>query len=88
MIKRVLLVALIIIIDLFLYLFLGLMMMNYEDFYTPEDGPWYSLESMTTQEMLIWFAYHGWFVLNSIILIFLTYKWIKKKRKTTAQHGI
>ena len=75
MIKRGLIVILIIIIDLFL----GLMMMNHEDFYNLEDGPWYSLESMTTQEMLIWFAYQGWFVLNAIILIFLTYKWRKRK---------
>ena len=60
MVKRLLIIALLLIIDFAVYLFPGLMMMNYEDFYTPEDGPWYSLESMSTMEKVIWFAYQGW----------------------------
>jgi hypothetical protein len=58
---------------------LGMMMMNYEDFYMPSDGPWYSVESMTTQQLLVWFAYQAWYVLNGLLLIGLTYRWIKKR---------
>lgn len=72
-------IPLLVLVDLVIYLFLGLLMMDYEDFYTPGDGPWYSLASMTTQQKLIWFAYQGWFVLNGFLLIGLIYRWIKKK---------
>lgn len=61
------------------------MMMNYEDFYTPNSGPWYSLESMSKQDMIIWFAYIGWFLLNALLLIILTYKWVKKWKTNAKQ---
>lgn len=63
-----------VVIDLALYIFLGLMMLNYEDFYVPSDGPYYSLQSMTTGEKLIWFAYIAWFILNGLIVLRMMYK--------------
>ena len=77
MLKRIILIAIILIFDLSVYLFLGLMMMNYEDFYTPEKGPWYSIASMSKREVIIWFAYQGWIVLNIFVAVFLVYKLIK-----------
>ncbi len=85
MIKRILIVALLLAVDLAVFVFLGLLMMNYEDFYMPEDGPWYSFQSMSSQEIFIWFAYQGWFVINVFILIYFIYRWIKKIRTTTSR---
>ena len=75
---RIFIITAILLLDLFLYFFLGLMMMNYEDFYTPADGPWYSLQSMDTQEQLIWFSYISWFVLNGIAILLLLKKFVSR----------
>ena len=78
--KKILIVVFLLLIDIALYFFLGLLMLNYEDFYLAEDGPWYSLESMTNQEMIVWIAYQGWFVLNGTAMVYFVYYWINKKR--------
>ena len=45
--KNILIGIVLIIFDLVIYIFLGLMLMNYEDFYDESKGSFYSLESMT-----------------------------------------
>jgi len=78
--KRILLAISLLLIDAALYFFLGLLMMNYEDSYTPAKGPWYSLQSMTISEMLIWFAYQGWFIANGAIGVYLMYRGVRKRK--------
>lgn len=43
----------ILIADIFLYVFLGLLFMGYEDFYDESKGPWMSLQSMTTRDKIV-----------------------------------
>jgi len=78
MIKRILIIVLIILVDLAIYFLLTLTMINYEDSYIPEEGPWYSLESMSIQEMLTWFAYQAWLIINVAVIAYLIYRWIKR----------
>lgn len=78
--KRIIIILLIVLMDLAIFLFLGLLLMNYEDFYTEADGPWYSLESMDLMDKIIYFGYNFWILLNAIILIYLIIRFIKKKR--------
>ncbi len=78
-IKRIVIVLFIIFVDIAIFLFLGLLLMNYEDFYMEEDGPWYSLESMDLTDKLIYFGYNFWIFLNVIILMYLIIRFIKKR---------
>jgi hypothetical protein len=72
--------------DLFIYWFLALLFMGYTDFYDESEGPWMSLESMTTKEKIIYFAIDFWYVVNIALIIwtcFKIYKWYKHRRSTS-----
>jgi hypothetical protein len=73
----------IIMADLFIYVVLGLFFMGYEDFYDESEGPYLSLQSMTTNEKLIYFAINVWYLVNIVLIIWTVYKiykWFKKNR--------
>lgn len=81
--KNIIIAFGLLIIDLAIYLFLGLMMMGYEDFYDESKGPWYSLESMTTEQKFYYISLEIWNVLNLLIIAYFLYRLfriIKKKR--------
>lgn len=59
--------------------------MNYEDFYTPDKGYWYSLESMNQKEKFYYISYISWYIINIIILFYLFLRLFKvsiKKNKS------
>jgi len=58
--KNFLIGILIIVIDLGIYIFLGLLMMNYEDFYEESEGEYWSLASMTTSEKITYIGLNIW----------------------------
>lgn len=73
----------IIMADLFIYVVLGLFFMGYEDFYDESKGPYMSLQSMTTNEKVIYFAINSWHVVNVFLIVwtlYKIYKWVKKNR--------
>lgn len=74
---RILKILILIFIDFSIYIFLLLNLMNYEDFYTIEKGPWYSLQSMNMKEKIVWVAYISWFVINGIMFIYFFIKFLK-----------
>jgi len=49
-IRNILIAIDIILLDIAVYIFLGLMLMGYEDFYDESKGEYWSLESMTLDE--------------------------------------
>jgi len=71
----------IILADLLVYIFLGTLFMGYEDFYDESEGPWMSLQSMTTREKVIYFAIDIWYIVNILLILWLTYRAIKWYRQ-------
>ena len=74
MVKKILIALAIIFADYVFFGFLGLLMMQYEDFYHEGLGEWYSLESMKPWQRVAWFAYLGWLVLNAAAIIYIIYR--------------
>ncbi|MCT4621982.1 MAG: hypothetical protein N4A46_00065 [Schleiferiaceae bacterium] len=72
--KRIFIALLIIALDLFVYLVLAFFLMNYEDFYTPEDGPWYSWQSMDKTDRIAMSTFILWNILNWIAATIIIHK--------------
>ncbi len=73
-IKNILLGIFIILIDLIVYLFLGVAMMDYDDFYEESKGEYMSLESMDTFQKSIFISMNIWNIINIVFVIFIIYK--------------
>lgn len=71
--------------DLFIYIILGLLLMNYDDFYDESKGEYWSFESMTTSVKLTGIGLNFWHVVNLVALGFIVYKLIKKLKERTAK---
>lgn len=76
--KQILFFILFIIIDLVLWIVIGLIILNYEDFYDESKGEYFSLASMTTIEKIAYFSYYILIVLNIALIIYFAYSLIKK----------
>jgi len=53
---------------------LGLMLMNYDDFYQESMGPYWSLESMTFWQKLNYIGLMAWNAINVLFIVFIIYK--------------
>ena len=73
-IKNILLGILFILIDLVVYVFLGIAMMDYDDFYRESKGEYMSLESMNTFQKSIFISMNIWNIINIVFVIFIIYK--------------
>ncbi|MBD0725822.1 hypothetical protein B6A10_11570 [Flavobacterium sp. L1I52] len=81
-IKNILIGIGLIVFDLAVYLFLGLMLMNYDDNYEESKGEYFSLASMTFWQKVNYISLHIWHLLNVIVIIYLLYQiivWLKKR---------
>jgi hypothetical protein len=83
-IKNILLGILFILIDLGVYLFLGIAMMDYDDSYEKFKGEYMSLESMNTFQKSIFISLNVWNIINIILVIFIIFK-VYKYFKTNKQ---
>src|SRR5690606_18917260 len=72
--KNILIGTVLIISDLAVYIFLALMLMNYEDFYNESKGAYFSLESMTFWQKVNYISLNIWYLINIIFIVFLIYK--------------
>ena len=79
--KHIAIAISVIILDLAVYIFLGLLLMGYEDFYTESEGEYWSLESMTLSEKVTYIGLNVWNVLNLIVFTYLVYRIIKNIKK-------
>lgn len=59
----------VIVIDICVFLFLGLYLMNYEDFYNESKGEFWSLASMETDQKIAYICYIAWIIMNIIGVI-------------------
>lgn len=70
-----------ILLDLAIYIIIGLIILGYEDFYSEEKGPYWSLESMTLIQKIAYIGYYIWFVFNFLMIGYLIFKFLKGKFK-------
>lgn len=64
--------------DIFVYIILGLLQMDYEDNYDSSKGEYWSLTSMNTRHLIFYFALQLWNIINIIGLIFIGRKIYKR----------
>jgi len=64
----------IILFDLAVYILLGLLLMDYEDFYDESQGEIWSLGSMTFWQQVNYIGLNLWHLINLIFICYLIYK--------------
>lgn len=87
--KNILIGILLLFFDAFLYIFLGLYLMRYDDFYQESEGEYWSLASMTLDEKIAYIALNGLGILNLCVIGYIIYKIITffiKKKNTNLQY--
>ena len=83
LIKRILIGLIIIILDYGIFAIIGLYLMNYGDFYTASEGPYWSWESFEKDEKVAVVALYTWIGINVIaigFILFRIYKNLTHKR--------
>ncbi|WP_341225570.1 hypothetical protein [uncultured Arcticibacterium sp.] len=87
-IKNILIAIGIILFDLSVYVFLGLLLMNYDDFYDESKGEYWSLESMDFWQKANYIGLNIWHLINLIVIGYVIYRVIKIIRKNALQHSV
>ena len=77
-----------IIFDLAVYIVLGLLLMNYDDFYDDSKGEYWSLGSMTFWQKINYIGLNLWHLVNLILILYVIYRIIKAIRKNALQNKI
>ncbi len=80
-IKNILIAVSIIILDLVIYFFLALSLMNYEDFYNESKGEYWSLGSMTFWEKVSYIGFNIWLIINLFVIGYIIYIIFKSKSR-------
>lgn len=81
-VKNILIGIGLIVLDLAVYLCLGVMLMGYDDTYEESKGEYWSLASMTFWQKVNYISVYIWHLLNIILIGFLVYRIvIEFKRK-------
>lgn len=70
--------VMVIIADIFIYMILGVLQMDYDDNYDSSKGEYWSLVSMNNRQLFFFFALQLWNILNIIGLIFIGRKIYKR----------
>ncbi len=78
MIKKIFFGILIIILDLTLYIIIGLILLNYEDFYHESKGVYWGLSSMTLIEKIAYISYYLLLLVNILSIAYFFYRLLKK----------
>lgn len=78
----------IILLDLVVYMILGLLLMSYDDFYDESKGEYWSLESMTFWQKVNYIGLNIWHLVNLILMAFVIFKLVLfvKDRKWKLNH--
>ncbi|MCY1635484.1 hypothetical protein [Marinifilum sp. D737] len=63
--------------DLIVYLFLSLMLMNYDDFYDEKKGAYWSLDSMSFWQKANYIGLNVWHLINMIAIGYVIYRLVK-----------
>lgn len=78
--KKIRIGIVIIIADLYVYLILGLLLMDYDDFYKESKGEYWSLASMTKSQQVTYFCFNLWNVVNVTAMGYVIYHFLKNKK--------
>ena len=76
--KKILIGLFLFFIDLVIYIFLGLVLLSYEDFYEESKGEYWSLASMTLGQKMAYIGWYIWIFTNIILILYFIYKLVKK----------
>ncbi len=68
----------IIVVDIILYLIIGLVIINYEGTYIESKGEYFSLQSMSLIEKVAFISYYLLVIINIILIAYFIYKIFKK----------
>lgn len=77
-ISKILKIFLLIILDFFVFIFCGIYMMGYDDFYDESQGEYFSFSSMKMEYKIVWGFYNFWIILNFLALLYIICKVYKK----------
>lgn len=69
--------------DIFVYMILGVLQMDYDDNYDSSKGEYWSLASMNNRQLIFYFALQVWNILNIIGLTLLVRKIYKRIKNST-----
>lgn len=69
--------------DIFVYMILGVLQMDYDDNYDSSKGEYWSLASMNNRQLIFYFALQVWNILNIIGLTLLVRKIYKRIKNGT-----
>lgn len=78
--KKIIFGIIIIVVDLLVYILLGLLLMNYDDFYDESKGEYWSLASMTTSQKITYICYNLWIFLNIALVVYIFVRRILKRK--------
>jgi hypothetical protein len=86
---RIALIVILVLVNAFIYIVFGLLLMNYDDFYDESKGEYWSLESMNQTERLTVYGLQFWNIVNVIAIGYIVYRIIKHyRKKNVLQHGL
>ena len=76
-IKNILITIVVLLVDFATYIYFGLMILSYEDFYDESKGPYWSLGSMTGIQQFAYIGQHILIGLNWLLLGWIGYRIVK-----------
>jgi hypothetical protein len=74
--------------DLLIGLLFGVLLMDYDDSYEPSKGEYWSWDSINTLQKSISIGMNMWWFINLIVLIFIIYKFLKRKQSNDTSYPI
>ena len=83
--KSIILAIVLITIDIFIYVFLGMALMSYEDTYTASKGEYDSWASMSDLDKAVVIGLNIWNIVNVITILYIGYKIYKKVKSKKLQ---
>jgi hypothetical protein len=79
-VKKTAIIVLLILLDIVIFIFFGLLLMDYEDAYVESKGAYFSLSSMTLDQKVIYISYQSWIFLHYILGLVLIIRFLKAKK--------
>ena len=74
--------------DLAIYGILGLLLMDYDDFYDESKGAYWSLESMNTPQKATYIGLNIWHVINALVIGYMIYRIVKAWKNNVLQQNL
>lgn len=71
-------ISVVIFLDLAVYIFCGVYLMGYDDFYKESQGEYFSLSSMETKFKIVFIFFNFWNILNCIIFFYVLIRLYKR----------